>query len=161
MLKRVTLYLYVFIKKILPENADCHARMLNLTARIAVKMSNLPGWEVDWSDSQPQCPRLSLTCSDFLPSAEDAEAFRIHAEHFLMEFLVKHFTSLKDLEEFIPARQSPHPVAKTIAVPMKILFKDEKYKSETIEILSQLAKDAELPGNPQVFGTSDCVHKFR
>ena len=33
---------------------------------------------------------------------------------------------------------------------MKILFRDEKYKSETIEILLQLAKDAELSGKPEV-----------
>ena len=29
-------------------------------------------------------------------------------------------------------------------VPMKVLFKDEKYTAETIDILSQIAKDAKL-----------------
>ena len=33
---------------------------------------------------------------------------------------------------------------------MKILFKDEKYKSETIEILQQLMADADLKGHHQV-----------
>ena len=34
---------------------------------------------------------------------------------------------------------------------MKILFKDEKYKSETIDILSQLMCDANLSGSHQVY----------
>ena len=33
-------------------------------------------------------------------------------------------------------------------VPQKVLFKDEKYIQETIEILSQLIDDADLKGNP-------------
>ena len=33
---------------------------------------------------------------------------------------------------------------------MKVLFRDEKQKAETIEILSDLMKDAALTGNPQV-----------
>ena len=33
---------------------------------------------------------------------------------------------------------------------MKILFKDEKYKAETIDILKQLLIDAELTGKPEV-----------
>ena len=31
-----------------------HSTMLNLTARIVVKMQNLPPWDVDWADSRPQ-----------------------------------------------------------------------------------------------------------
>ena len=37
---------------------------------------------------------------------------------------------------------------------MKVLFHDEKYISETIEILSQLFDEAKLNGEPQV-----CDHK--
>ena len=33
---------------------------------------------------------------------------------------------------------------------MKILFKDEKYKNQTIDILTQLVGDANLSGNHQV-----------
>ena len=33
---------------------------------------------------------------------------------------------------------------------MQILFKDEKFKAETIEILSDLMKDAGIYGEPQV-----------
>ena len=39
---------------------------------------------------------------------------------------------------------------KSVVVPMQALFKDEKYKSETIDILSVLMKDAALTGTPQV-----------
>lgn len=47
-----------------------------------------------------------------------------------------------------------HPQRKATVAPMEILFKDEKYKAETIDILTQLTQDAKLNGNPQVF----CVH---
>jgi len=40
---------------------------------------------------------------------------------------------------------------------MKILFKVEKYEAQTIEILSDLMRDADLTGNPQVNTTHDIV----
>ena len=58
-----------------------------------------------------------------------------------MEVLVTEFKSLCDIQDFVPCRQSPHPVKKLVVVQMKILFKDEK-KSDTIDILTQLAKDS-------------------
>ena len=67
-----------------------------------------------------------------------------------MEALVFAFSSLGDLQKFLPSRKSPHAVQKSVVVPMQILFKDEKYKSETIEILSELMSDAALNGKPQV-----------
>lgn len=60
------------------------------------------------------------------------------------------FDALNDLKKHVPTRHSPHPVQKATVVPMKILFKDEKYKAETIDILTQLIKDALLTGQPQV-----------
>ena len=42
-----------------------------------------------------------------------------------------------------------HPATKSEVVPMKV-FRDEKYVSETIEILMDLAKNATLTGQPQV-----------
>ena len=38
----------------------------------------------------------------------------------------------------------------TVFVSMKVLFKDEKYTSKTIDILCSLLKDAELKENNQV-----------
>ena len=39
---------------------------------------------------------------------------------------------------------------KTEIVPMKILFKDEKYVTENVLILGDLVKDAKLDGSRQV-----------
>ena len=38
---------------------------------------------------------------------------------------------------------------------MKVLFRDEKQKAETIEVLSDIMKDAALTGNPQVRNEED------
>ena len=115
---------------------DKHSGMLNVTSRLAVSLQNLPDWNVDWSDSQPQRSRQSLTISDFLPSLEDARHLKERATAFLMRFLAEEFDSLSDLEPFVPSHQSPHPVQKSTVVPMKVLFKDEKYIGETIDTTS-------------------------
>ena len=72
----------------------------------------------------------------------------------MMGFLVKTFACFKDLAEFVPKPKTAHPAMKSEIVPMKILFKDEKYKSETIDILSHLMSDANLSGNHQVIKIS-------
>ena len=61
-----------------------------------------------------------------------------------------HFSSLNDRKQFVPPYTTPHKVRKAEVVPMKVLFKDEKYKSEIIGILMQLMTDADLNGNHQV-----------
>ena len=33
---------------------DKHSTMLNMTARLAVEIRNLPDWEIDWEDTTPQ-----------------------------------------------------------------------------------------------------------
>ena len=124
--------------------------MLNLTTRLAVNLRYLPDWEVNWSDTCPQRSRESLTISDFLPSEGDAQLLRERAIHYTMEFLVTEFSSLTDLKCHVPSQQPFHPVQKTQVVPMSILFKDELYKSETVEILSQYITDAQLSGGHQV-----------
>ena len=67
----------------------------------------------------------------------------------MMGFLVEMFSNPKHLAEFVPEPESIHPVTKSQVVPMKILYKDEKYKSQTIDILTQLS-DANLSGQHQV-----------
>ena len=124
--------------------------MLNVTARLALKISNLPNWTIDWNDRTPQCSRMSLDISHFLPSTEDADALSQAAVHFTMEFLVEEFQSLKGLKSFVPPIQSLHPVSKPTVAPMAILFKDEKYKDKTIEIMQALMEEAKLSGTPQV-----------
>ena len=91
-----------------------------------------------------------VTIGDFLPSTSDADLLNTSAIQYIMEFLVKEFPSLHDLECFVPSRQCLHPVKKPTIVPMKVLFKDEKYKAETIEIIRQLIEDGKLTGNAQV-----------
>ena len=124
--------------------------MLSVTSRLAVRLQNLLNWNVDWADSQPQCTRQSLNISDSLPSLEDACHLKERATAFLMKFLAEEFESLSDLQVFIPKHQSPHPVQKAEVIPMNVLFKDEKYISETVHILSQLMIDANITGSPQV-----------
>ena len=73
-----------------------------------------------------------------------------------MCFLVNEFTTLERLRKYAPDHQQLHPVVKTEVVPQKVLFKDEKYIQETIEILSQLIDDANLNGDPQVH----CIYVY-
>ena len=124
--------------------------MLNVTARLAVKVNNLPDWEVDWDDLTPQCSRSSLSCDHFLPSTEDTTALEESAIQYTMEVLVQEFDCFKDLKCQVPSRESSHPAKTPTIVPMPILFKDEKYKAATIEIIRQLIKDANLSGRSEV-----------
>ena len=73
-----------------------------------------------------------------------------------MRFLVIEFVTLEGLRKYTPDHQQLHPVVKTEVVPQKVLFKDEKYIQETIEILSQLIDDADLKGDPEV----NCVYSM-
>ena len=69
-----------------------------------------------------------------------------------MHTLVEEFSSLADLRPFLPTPDTPAMgTCKSHVVPMKILFKDEKYKSETTEILTRLVEDANLSGKPEVY----------
>jgi hypothetical protein len=128
-------------------NADKHAHMLNITSRLAIRIRNLPSWEFDWSDTTPQRSRTSLTVVDFLMSEADAAE---RAVRYMMRFMVSAFSTFSDLKPFVTDETPLHPVVKTEVVPMKVLFRDEKYVSETIEILTDIAKDAQLSGQPQV-----------
>ena len=68
----------------------------------------------------------------------------------MMKFLVDYFPDLSDLKQFLPVPSSAHDVQADEVVPMLVLLKDEKYIADTIDILSQLAEDANLHGEPQV-----------
>ena len=137
---------------------DTHASMLNLTTRLAIKMDNIPDWSINWLDNKPQQSRNALNYTHFIPNKEDAENLGKYAVQFMIEFLVESFSSLRHLSHLIPSRQSPHPIHTSSVVPMSVLFRDEKYTAETIEILSQLAHDANLTGDsPQVI-VSACMY---
>ncbi len=124
--------------------------MLNITSRIAVRIRNVPDRPFEWSDTTPQRSIESLTPSDSLPSEEDAEELKTRAVSYMVRFLVKEFSSLADLRGYIP-EETCHQIDPSEVAPMKVLFKDEKYTAETIDILAQLAVDADLTdGAPQV-----------
>ena len=141
--------MYMYIHVCLPP-IDRHSSMLNITSRLAIRLRYLPEWEFDWSDMQPQQSRESLNLSDFLPEEHDAAELKTRAIQYIMRFLVQEFSELHDLAQFAPKQQPLHPTEKTEVVPMKVLFKDEKYISETIDILTQLVEDGNLQGSCQV-----------
>ena len=60
------------------------------------------------------------------------------AVQYLIRLLVENFTDLKDLQCYVPPKESIHPPQKSEVLPMKIPFKDEKLKSDTMDILTQL-----------------------
>lgn len=108
--------------------------MLNVTSRLAVPVVSEPPWDVDWNDTTPQRPHSTLTAADILPGQNDGLILRKRA---ILQFLVREFDSLSDLQEFVPDGKSPHPRVKGNAELLKILFLDEKYIENVIIILSQ------------------------
>ena len=125
--------------------------MLNITSRLAVSLRHFPTWNIDWADTTPQKSQEALSVEDFLPREADARELKERAVLFMMRFLVKEISSLSDLKDLVPPESPMHPVQKTETIPMCVLFKDEKYTSETVDILAQLIIDANLNGQPQVY----------
>ena len=68
----------------------------------------------------------------------------------MMKFIVNHLDSFTDLRKFVPPEDNTHLVVAKEVVPMAVLLKDEKFVTETIDILAQLTKDANLIRDPQV-----------
>ena len=123
--------------------------MLNMTARLAIEMRNLSDCEVDWDDVTPQRDPATLTNSDLLPGEADGVELQKRAVIHVMRVLIEEFPALSYLDALLPTEESPD-ISRSNDVPMKILFKDEKYIAETTEILTRLATDAELSGKPEV-----------
>lgn len=114
--------------------------MLNVTSRLAVKIKHIPE-DISWADTSCQRSRSSLSVSDILPGSEEGKVFYDRAVLTVMEILVCKFKSLQGLKQLVPSRTSPHPPSKSEVVPLKLLFHDEKYTSETILILQQFIQD--------------------
>ena len=133
--------IHVHVHTCIMLTTDKHSKMLNMTARLAVEIRNLPDWDVDWNDTAPQRDLATVTISDLLPGEADGTELQKRAVHHIMHILVEEFPSLANLQAVLPSSHA-HAVGRSNVVPMKILFKDEKYKSETTEILARLVKDA-------------------
>ena len=112
-------------------NLDKHNSMLNVTSHIAVRLQNLPDWNVDWADSRPQHSRESLTISNYLPRIDDSHHLKKRATVFLMEVLATEFTDLSDFKSFVHKRQSSHPVRQSEVVPMNLRTKSISEKPLT------------------------------
>ena len=108
-----------------------------------------PDDQFDWSDDKPQRSMDSLTVADFMLSKSDAEEMSTRATRYMMGSLVANFSTFSDLKEFVPDETPLHPVVKTEVIPMKILFRDEKYISEN-DRDTKLLENAKLCGDPQV-----------
>ena len=63
---------------------------------------------------------------------------------YVKKFLIQQIDSLKHLGN-TDEREAVH-VQKSVILPMKLLFRDEKYTDENIMILRQLIVDAKLTG---------------
>ena len=129
--------------------SDHHSQMLNVTSRLAICIRDAPA-EVDWCDQSPQGSRSQLTVADILPDADDATVLTKRALVFLQHFITSQFDDLHDLQPFLPGTPTPESVKKTEVVPMRLLFRDEKYVAENVAILGDLVRDANLTGNHQV-----------
>ena len=71
---------------------------------------------------------------------------------------MEELSALVHLQALLPSQpKAVEGEGRSNVVPMKILFKDEKYKSETIDILIQLVTDAGLCGKPEVV---TCVYNY-
>ena len=134
---------------------DHHNKMENTTTRLAVQIQNHPPFPFSWDDNAPQKSRSELKEENILPNEDDGHHLYQRMMNFMMDFLVNELKSLSDLRQFLPSKQHP-PAHKSVVMPMKLLFRDEKYTDENIQIMLQLLKDANLDGSPQVI----CAIKY-
>ena len=72
---------------------------MNVTARLAVWMENLPDFDYDWNNTEPQRNRDSLQVEDFLPSIEDSRMLKKRAVMYVMDFLVQTFPCYSSLSQ--------------------------------------------------------------
>ena len=128
---------------------DTHNRLENTTTRLAIRVQNYPPFQFSREDNTPQKSRSQLSEDDVLPNEEDGRHLHQRMLDFMMRFLVNEFPSLSDLRQFLPTKQQPQ-AQRSEVLPMKLLFRDEKYIDENIQILLQLYEDAKLKGTPQM-----------
>ena len=131
--------------------------MLNKTSRLAIDIRYIPD-HVNWSDRNPQGTRSELTAADILPGPDDAAILQKRALTYLQHFLVSEFADLLELRPFLPELHPTDPVKKSEIIPMRILYKDEKYIAENVSILLDLVRDANLIGNHRIYAVPLYLH---
>ena len=101
-------------------HVDHHNVMKNLTARLAVRIDNIPD-DINLEDGQPQGHRQDLTVDDILPSSEDGKIVYKRAVRYIMGILVTEFESLSHLKHLVAQEKPPHPVMINRACMWRIL----------------------------------------
>ena len=76
--------------------SEVHAKMINMTSRLAVKIKNIPLGGINWSDNTPQRSRSSLKAEDIIPNEEDGDTTSNRIHH---EILGQQFQSFEPLSE--------------------------------------------------------------
>ena len=110
---------------------DHHSQMLNVTSRLAISIRNIPT-DVNWDDQSPQASRSQLPVADILPDAHDASVLMERAQVFLQHFITSNLDDLHDLQSLAPSSNTAEAVEMTEVVPIKVLFRDEKYVAEML-----------------------------
>ena len=100
--------------------------------------------------ASPQGSRSQLTVAGILSDADDSMVLTKQALVFLQHFITSQFDDVHDLQPFLPGTHTPESVEKTEVVPMRLVFRDEKYVTENVAILRDLARDANLTGHHHV-----------
>ena len=122
-----------------------HVECDNKTGSIHPQHNSM-GFRMEWHNST-EAPAWSV--DDLLPNEEDGQALFEKAVLYTMQVITENFPSIGSLKKFLPSPEitCPH---KSVVVPQKVLFRDEKYTDENIQILRQYIKDCKFTGNPQV-----------
>ena len=123
--------------------------MHNTTTRLAVAINNLPPFDFSWEDATPQKSRGRLEIDEVYPNVEDGRHLFQRATQYVARVLVEEFPCFRDLRRFVAALSSTTAHKSTI-VPMSLLFKDEKYIDDNIQILQEYMRECGLNGSPQV-----------
>ena len=127
--------------------------MHNTTTRLAIAVDNTPPFDFNWEDATPQKSRGNLQIDEVYPNMEDGRQLFERATHYAAKVLVEEFPCLRDLKWFV-ATHSNTSAHKSTIVPMCLLFKDEKYIDDNIQILQEYMRECGLNGSPQVKFTS-------
>ena len=123
--------------------------MCNATTRLAIGIDHLPPYDFSWEDSTPQKMRNDLTLDEIFPNVEDGRVLFERAVQYTAQVLVEEFPTFSDLRQFVVSPDRSSAVHKSTVIPMKLLFKDEKYTDDNIQILQEYSRECNLTGSPQ------------
>ena len=124
--------------------------MCNTTTRLAIGIDHLPPYDFSWEDCTLQKMRNDLTLDEIFPNVDDGRVLFERAVQYTAQVLVEEFPTFSNLRQFVVSPDRSSAVHKSRVIPMKLLFKDEKYTDDNIQILQQYSRECNLTGSPQV-----------